>query len=121
MKTAAPDKKKTNILWWLLTLVLLTAGIVANHILSNVAWALRLAGWIILICIVIALLLQTTQGKAVLNLARASRNELRKVTWPTRQEAVRTTMLVVALVLATAMILWTVDTFLLWLIGFLTV
>lgn len=56
----------------------------------------------------------TTQGAAFLELAKASRAEIRKVVWPTRQETTQTTLVVVAVVLVMALILWGLDTLLGW-------
>lgn len=58
---------------------------------------------------------QTSQGAAFVDLARAARTEIRKVVWPTRQEATQTTLVVVAVVLVTSLVLWGLDTFLGWL------
>jgi preprotein translocase SecE subunit len=52
---------------------------------------------------------------AFVELARAARTEIRKVVWPTRQEATQTTLVVVAVVLVTSLVLWGLDTFLGWL------
>ena len=61
--------------------------------------------------------LQTAKGAAFWALVKGSRNEIRKVVWPTRQETVQTTMIVVAFVLLVALILWGLDTFLGWLVS----
>jgi preprotein translocase subunit SecE len=63
--------------------------------------------------------LQTAQGSAFWNLARAARTEIRKVVWPTRQETTQTTLIVVAVVLVMALILWGLDTLLGWLASML--
>ena len=59
--------------------------------------------------------LRTAQGSAFLELAKAARTEIRKVVWPTRQEATQTTLVVVVVVLVMALILWGLDTLLGWL------
>ena len=48
---------------------------------------------------------------------RQVQTEGRKVVWPTRQETVQTTMIVVAFVLLVALILWGLDSFLGWLVS----
>jgi preprotein translocase subunit SecE len=40
---------------------------------------------------------------------REARAELRKVVWPTRQETVQTTLIVVVMVVIVALILWALD------------
>ena len=44
-----------------------------------------------------------------------SRTEIRKVVWPTRQETVQTTFIVVVFVLLVALVLWALDSFFAWL------
>ena len=48
---------------------------------------------------------------------KGSRTEIRKVVWPTRQETVQTTMVVVGFVLLVALLLWGLDSFLGWLVS----
>lgn len=105
---------------WLIVTLLLVAGVVANYYYSYQPWPLRLLGWIFLLAIVTAIVLQTYQGKQALNFARESRMELRKVVWPTYQETVQTTLFVAAMVLVLGLILWGIDGILMWLIGWLT-
>lgn len=63
---------------------------------------------------------QTHKGQRIWAFAREARMELRKVIWPTRPETVRTTLVVVAVVIVVALFLWGLDAFLLWAAGFLT-
>ncbi len=81
---------------------------------------MRLLGWLFLLAIAIGIALLTYQGKQALNFARESRMELRKVVWPTYQETVQTTLFVAAMVLLLGLILWGIDSILMWLIGWLT-
>ena len=46
--------------------------------------------------------------------------ELRKVVWPTRQETIQTTLIVVAMVVVAALILWGLDKVFFWLVAWLT-
>ena len=111
---------KANFLWWLAIGVLVFLGIVLNNYYKDVAWALRLSGWIILSCLLVFLLYMTREGKRLFNFAKESRIELSKVVWATRQETVHTTMIVVALVVVMSLIMWGMDSILLWLIGMIS-
>jgi preprotein translocase subunit SecE len=51
----------------------------------------------------------TSQGGAFLTLLREAVVETRRVVWPTRQETVQTTLVVVAFVFVMALILWGLD------------
>lgn len=105
---------------WLLAIILFSAGIVVNYYYNSQPWPLRLLGWLVLLAVIIAVLLQTRQGKLALEFARESRTELRKVYWPTRQETIQTTLVVAAMVVVLALVLWGIDSVLMWLIGWLT-
>jgi len=94
-------------------------GIVANHYFSDVAVAIRVAAWIVLTCIVIVLISQTTQGRGFLVFAKDARTELYKVVWPNRQETVQMTMVIAGLVVAVSLIIWCVDSVLVAAIGWL--
>ena len=48
---------------------------------------------------------------------RQVRTEIGKVVWPSRQETVQTTMIVVIFVLVVALLLWGLDSFLGWLVS----
>ena len=101
---------------WGIVVLLLVAGVGADYYLSEVARALKLAGWIFLIGAIGAIALTTVKGQLLLEFAKEARTELRKVVWPTRQETVQSTMMVIAMVFIMAIILWTVDSLLMWLI-----
>ena len=108
---------KLDVLLWLVVVVMITSGVIANIYFSEVAWSLRLAGWILLACAAVLIAVQTVVGRAFWEFSLAARGELRKVVWPTRQETVQTTIMVVAMVIVAAMVLWGVDTILMWAIG----
>lgn len=115
-------QQKTSMDWlrWLIVAVLLVAGVVANYYYSNQPWSLRLLGWMALLCIMAAVAWQTRYGKLAVAFAKESRIELRKVFWPTRQETIQTTLFVAAMVVILALVLWGIDSLLVWLIGWLT-
>ena len=48
------------------------------------------------------------------------RIELRKTTWPTRQESLQTTLMIAVVVLISALLLWGLDSALLWGVKHLT-
>lgn len=119
-KTQQNSRSPLDIFLWLVIAVLIAGGIVANFYFSSFSLAIRLVGWIVMAAILVGLALQTNFGKTSWNFIKEARMEMRKVTWPTRQETVQTTLVVVAMVVVVALILWGIDTFLLWGVGALT-
>lgn len=105
---------------WLLILLFIIGGVVLNSYYASVAWSLRVAGGLLLTGLVLGLASLTPQGQKAWEFMKGSRAEMRKVTWPTRQETVQTAMVVIAMVVVAALILWAFDAILLWLIGFIT-
>lgn len=114
------EKSKLNGLYWIIIIVLIIAGIVANSYYNEVAWALRFVGLLGIAILVIAIASRTIQGKKLWKFSLEARTELRKVVWPTKDETIKTTMVIAALVVCMALILWGLDTVLLWAIGWLT-
>ncbi len=62
----------------------------------------------------------TEKGSTFLSFAKESRTEVRKVVWPTRQEANQTTLIVLAATLIMALILWGLDGIIVRVVGFIT-
>ena len=105
---------------WILIFLLLIAGIVANYYFAQIPWAIRTAIGIILIAILCAIALWTSQGQRAWSFIMSARGELRKVVWPTRQETIQTTLVVIAMVVVTALFLWGIDSLFFWAISFVT-
>jgi len=80
----------------------------------------RVLGLVAVIVAVIALMSTTNTGKFVLSFIIESKQEVRKVIWPTRDETMRTTLLVFAMVFIVGLLLWVLDMFLFWGVRLLT-
>lgn len=119
-ETIQQPSSKLDWLKWLVIVILLAAGIVANYIYSDVAWAIRAAIGIVVAILLLVIAGFTAKGRLAWGFLKGSRTELRKVVWPTRQETIQTTLVVVAMVVVTALILWGLDTLFMWAIGWLT-
>ena len=65
----------------------------------------------------VGIALQTERGRTTWSLLKESRSEIRRVVWPTRDETLQTTMVVLVLVLAFSLILWLLDSGLSWLVS----
>ena len=62
----------------------------------------------------------TKQGQKAFVFGKEAKIELEKVVWPTRQETIQTTSIVMVMVTVTGFILWGVDSGMLWAIGKIT-
>jgi preprotein translocase subunit SecE len=110
-KTAAP----LDTVLLVLSFVVLAAGITAFYWFANqypaVVRVLIVLG---ALGAALALAYQTQAGKAMWGYVRGSQIEMRKTTWPTRQESLQATLMIAVVVLITALMLWGLDSLLLW-------
>lgn len=111
-----------NAVLWLLAIVLLIGATLVNQYLPAY-WhpathiGVRIAvivGMIVTACAAIYL---TRQGKGFLTLLKDARLELRRITWPNKQDTFKTTWIVLVVVLVMSLILWGIDTLFGWLIS----
>jgi len=102
---------------WTVVIVLLAVAIVGNSYYSDQSLLYRVLGILGVSFVAGLIALQTAKGAAFWALVKGSRTEIRKVVWPTRQETVQTTMIVVAFVLLVALLLWGLDSVLGWLVS----
>ena len=68
----------------------------------------------------LGILATTEKGRTFIAFAKEARIEVRKVIWPTRQEATHTTFIVIIATVIMALILWGLDGILFRAVGFLT-
>jgi len=95
-----------------LSTVVIIAGVVAFYYFSDFQLLYRVLALVALIGLSIAVLFTTAIGRGVWQFALESKQEFKRVVWPTRDEAVRTTLLVFVMVFVVGLILWLLDMFL---------
>jgi preprotein translocase subunit SecE len=103
-----------------LAVVLLVAGIAAFYYLSDKSYLLRVLAVLGSLLASGALVFTTLIGRQFAVFLKDARIEVRKVVWPSRQETMQSTMVVVALVLVVGIVLWTLDAALFWGVSHLT-
>ena len=121
MKREAQKKSTAaSKLLWILVLILVVAGLVADYYYSYVTWSIRAAIGIVLLVIVLLIASRTVSGNRAWSFIKSARIEMRKVVWPSRPETTQTTLMVVAIVVITALVLWGVDALFINIVGLLT-
>ncbi len=93
------------------------SGIVAFYIYAEQPLLYRVLGMLAGICIATLIAYQTSKGQKIWEFFQGAQIEVRKVVWPTRQETVQTTLIVILMVIFIAILLWLLDMFLGWSIG----
>lgn len=109
-----------DIVKWGIAILLLAAAIIGNQMFSDTSVVVRTLSVIVAFVIAGFIALQTIKGKQALAFAQESHIEVRKVVWPTRQEALNTTFIVLVATAIVALILWGFDAVLLRLVNLIT-
>ncbi|MCJ2378752.1 preprotein translocase subunit SecE [Vibrio sp. ZSDZ34] len=105
---------------WIIAFALLAAAVVGNYLYGELSVVIRAAGVVVLIASALGVAATTMKGKAAITFARESRVEVRKVVWPTRQETMQTSFIVLAVCIVMALALWGIDGIMVRLIAFVT-
>src|SRR5690606_1929044 len=104
-----------------LAAAILVAGLAGYYYYAQLPTVVRVV--IVLVSLAAAALvaLQSAQGQALSRFIQASRVELRKVVWPTREETIQTTIVVLIFTGVMGVFFWLLDLFLLhfprWIMG----
>ena len=101
----------------LLSLTLLLAGIVMFYYFIDIRLFYRVLGLFFVLIVSSLILYQTSFGKTVYGYVIDSKIELKKVSWPTKQETTQTALGVVVIVVIIGILLWLLDMLLSWAIG----
>lgn len=114
MSTKVESKDfKLDGLKWLVVVALVIGGAFANAYYSAEFPVLyRVLAMVAIGLAACFVAVNTAKGDSFWELLKASQVEIRKVVWPSRQETIQTTLIVVAVVIVTAIILWGLDSFL---------
>ncbi len=102
---------------WLITIALLGAGVFGNWYYQDESLLMRVIGLIVIAAMAVGVALQTARGAAIWTLLKEARSEMHRIVWPTREETLQTTAIVLVLVLVFALILWLLDSALSWLVS----
>jgi preprotein translocase subunit SecE len=100
--------------------LMLVGGIYAFYYFAAYSVLLRVVGLLVISGAAAAVALQTDPGRRLWQFALDARMEVRKVVWPTRQETLQTTLIVIVMVLIVGIVLWLFDLVLMGILRFLT-
>ncbi|TXL18226.1 preprotein translocase subunit SecE [Methylococcaceae bacterium HT3] len=109
-----------DVLKYILSLVLISAGVVAFYQFSDYSQLYRVLGIVAIVVVSLVIMLTTAVGRHSWLFAQEARQEVRKVVWPSRSETMQTTLMVFAMVVIVGFLLWLLDMFLFWAIASLT-
>ncbi len=99
---------------WILVGLAIAAGVAGNALYADESLLYRVLGLLLLAVVAMAIASQTVKGAALWSLIQGSRTEIRKVVWPSHQETLQTTAIVLVVVVIMALLLWGLDSLLSW-------
>ena len=108
---------KSNNSYLMLSIGVLIAGMILFYYYSDIRLFYRVVGMILVVIFSAIIAYQSDFGKLVYSYVSDSKVELKKVTWPTKQETTQTTLGVIFVVIIVGILLWLFDMLLGWAIG----
>jgi preprotein translocase subunit SecE len=108
-KTEVEVTNKLDTFKLLLAIVILLAGIAGFYYYEAEGLLYRVLGLLAFVLVALDMVYTTNLGQSVVGFGREARAEVRKVVWPSRQETVQTTLMVIVAVIIIGIFLWLVD------------
>ena len=108
-KTEEVVANKLDTLKLFLAIVILIGGIVGFYYFEAESQLYRVLGVVFAAVVAVVISSTTNLGQGIIRFGREARMEVRKVVWPTRQETVQTTFMVVVAVIIIGIFLWLID------------
>lgn len=120
MSTVNKDVKRpearSEVAKWIFIILLVAVGVWGNVHFSQVMLLYRVLALVGLGVIAVFVAKYTQKGALFWDMLKEAKAEVRRVIWPTRQETMQTTLIVVVVVLLMGLVLWGIDSLLGWLV-----
>ena len=114
-----PSSSLDGLKWGIIFLIL-GGAVFGNYFYAEQSVLVRAIAVVAAVIVAGLIAMQTEKGRTAIAFAKESKTEVRKVVWPTRQEAIQTTGIVLLATLIMSLILWGLDSLLFWAVGFVT-
>lgn len=105
---------------WVIAVAMIAGALGANYYFADQSLLLRVIGLLVSAALAVALLARTQLGNRGWTVWLESVQEVRKIHWPTRQETLQTTAIVLVMVFVMGLLLWSADFMLLRAVKWLT-
>lgn len=105
---------------WALIFIFLAGAVAGNYVYGEASVLLRAVGVVVAVLFAGLIAGQTEKGRTAIAFAKEAKIEVRKVVWPTRQEAIQTTGIVLVVTVIMSLVLWGLDSALFELVGLVT-
>jgi preprotein translocase subunit SecE len=97
-----------------LSVVIVLGGLVAYYYFGETSTLLRTLGVLLALALAAVVALTSLQGRTLWKFIQGARVELSKVVWPTKDETIQTTLVVLVVAVIGGVLFWVLDFFLLW-------
>ena len=118
--TESQESSSFDSVKWILSILLLVGAVFGNYYFANESALFRALGVVAAVILAGFIAAQTEKGKNTIVFAKEARTEIRKVVWPTRQDATRLTIIVLIATVIMSLVLWGLDSLLFELVGLVT-
>ena len=102
------------------SIVIVLAGLVAYYYFGDASALLRTLAVLLAFALGAVVALTSLQGKTLWKFVQGARVELSKVVWPTREETIQTTIVVLVVAIIGGVIFFALDFFLGWIVTRIT-
>lgn len=102
------------------SVLFVVSGLATFYYFAEYALLYRVLALVVIGILALFMLLTTGKGRDFRVFLQESKQEVRKVVWPSRQETTQTSLLVFAMVFVVGLILWLLDMVLFWGVQVLT-
>ncbi len=120
MNTVIKDEKRQegrhDTIKWFVVAIIIAAGVWGNSHFQEVSLLYRVMVLVFMGIVVAFVAKQTRKGSLFWEMLKEAKAEVRRVVWPTRQEVIQTTLIVLVVVLLMGLVLWGVDSLLGWVV-----
>ena len=110
-------ESRSNNTYLIVSIIVLISGMILFYYFSDVRLFYRVLAMISVVILSGFIGYQSDFGKLVYSYISDSKVEIKKVTWPTKQETTQTTLGVIVVVIIVGILLWLFDMLLGWAIG----
>jgi preprotein translocase subunit SecE len=104
----------------IIAVIVMMSAIALFYTYSEYSTLLRVLSLLVAVGLSLFIASRTQVGSSMLSYIGDTQTEVRKVVWPTRQETLQTTMIVILMVTVMALLLWGVDSVLGWAVRSIT-
>ena len=119
-ENAVDNKGSLDLIKWLIVVLMLGTAVGGNFYFGDMSVLVRAVAVVVMVIMALLIASKTEKGTRFVSFAAESRTEVRKVVWPSRQEATQTTLIVLAATFVMALLLWGLDGIAVRVVSFIT-